>query len=151
MKKLIILSIIMTALFSVSSYAQCGDDMLKQALKEMGDAQYMKDFTIDLKKAKKDSKTGYVKFSVILNSRSHYKFNVVNGISNPEKVIMQLYDGDKMLISNFEGGKMYSSFEFICRKSKVYNLVFSYKGGEEGCAKSVMSLVKQYSAGEMNF
>ncbi len=141
----------MSAFFAVSSYAQCGDDILKQALKEMGDAQYMKDFTIDLKKDKKDSQTGYVKFSVILNSRGHYKFNAVNGLSNPENVIMQLYDGDKMLISNFEGGKMYGSFEFICRKSKVYNLVFSFKGGQEGCAKAVMSLVKQYSEAEMKF
>ncbi|WP_075603337.1 hypothetical protein [Saccharicrinis aurantiacus] len=151
MKKVLILSIIFMAIFTVSSHAQCDEGMLKTALKEMGDAQYMKDFTIDLKKDKKDSQTGYVKFSVILNSRSHYKFNAVNGIGNPEKVIMQLYDGDRMLISNFEGGKMYNSFEFVCRKSKVYNLVFSFKGGQEGCARAVMSLVKQYSEAEMQF
>jgi len=151
MKKILVIAILLVTVFSASTYAQCGDDLLKTALKEMGDAQYMKDFSIDLKKAKKDTKTGFVKFSVILNSRSHYRFNTVNGAGNPEKVIMQLYDGDKMMVSNFEAGKMYDSFEFVCRKSKVYNIVFSFKGGEEGCAKAVMSLVKQYSAGEMNF
>jgi hypothetical protein len=151
MKKILILSILFLSVFSFSGMAQCGDDLLKIALKQMGDAQYMKDFTIDLSSLKKNTKTGFVKFSVILNSRSHYKFNSVNANTNAEKVVMQLYDGDRMLISNFEGGKMYESFEFICRKSKVYNLVFSFKGGAEGCAKSVMSLVKQYSAGEMNF
>ncbi len=151
MKKILVLVVLMVSTFSIKGYSQCGDELLKVALKEMGDAQYMKDFNIDLKKAKKDTKTGFIKFSVILNSRSHYKFNTANSTSNPERVIMQLFDGDKMLISNFEGGKMYDSFEFICRKSKVYNLVFSFKGGEEGCAKAVMSLVKQYSAGEMNF
>ena len=151
MKKILVLAILFVSVFSVSSYGQCGDDLLKVALKEMGDAQYMKDFTIDLKKAKKDTKTGIIKFSVILNSRSHYKFNTANAVGNPEKVILQLYDGDRLLISNFEGGKMYNSVEYICRKSKVYNLVFSYRGGEEGCSKAVMSLVKQYSAGEMNF
>ena len=151
MKKIWIIAIIFISFASVSASAQCGDDMLKTALKEMGEAQYMKDFTIDLKKAKVDVKTGYLKFSVILNSRSHYKFNTVNGLSNASGVIMQLYDGDKMLVSNFEAGKMYDSFEFICRKSKVYNIMFSFKGGEEGCAKAVMSLVKQYSQGEMNF
>ncbi|MGQ1785618.1 MULTISPECIES: hypothetical protein [unclassified Saccharicrinis] len=151
MKKILVLAILLVTVFSATNYAQCGDDLLKKALKEMGDAQYMKDFSVDIKKAKKDTKTGFVKFSVILNSRSHYKFNTANGMGNPEKVIMQLYDGDKMLVSNFESGKMYDSFEFICRKSKVYNIVFSFRGGEEGCSKAVMSLVKQYSAGEMNF
>ncbi len=150
MKKVLILSILFISLFTVKSHAQCGDDLLKQALKEMGDTQYMKDFTIDLKQEKKDTKTGYVKFSVILNSRSQYKFNSVNGLGNPEKVIMQLYDGDRLLVSNFEGGKMYSAFEFLCLKTKVYSLVFSFKGGAEGCAKGVMSLVKQYSAAEIS-
>lgn len=151
MKKILIIAILFVTVFSVTGYSQCGDDLLKAALKEMGDAQYMKDFTIDLIKAKKDTKTGIKKFSVILNSRSHYKFNTVNAAGNPEKVIIQLYDGDKLIASNFEGGKMYEAIEYICRKSKVYNLVFSFKGGEEGCSKAVMSLVKQYSAGEMNF
>lgn len=151
MKKILVLAFLLISVASVTSYAQCGDDLLKMALKEMGDAQYLKDFTIDFKKAKKDTKTGFIKFSVILNSRSHYKFNTANGTGNPEKVIMQLYDGDKMLGSNFESGKMYKSFEFVCRKSKVYNIVFSFRGGAEGCSKGVMSLVKQYSAGEMNF
>ncbi len=151
MKKIFVLAILLVSVFSVASYAQCGDELLKTALKDMGDAQYMKDFNIELKQVKKDTKTGFVKFSIILNSRSHYKFNTADAVGNPERVIMQLYDGEKMLISNFEGGKMYSSIEYICRKSKVYNLVFSYKGGVEGCSKAVMSLVKQYSAGEMNF
>jgi len=151
MKKVILLSIILISAFSFSGKAQCGEDMLKKALKEMGDTQYMKDFTVELTRDKKDTKTGYVKFSVILNSKSHYKFNTVNGLSNPEKVIMQLYDGDKLVASNFEGGKMYDAIEYICRKTKVYSIVFSFKGGAEGCAKGVMSLVKQYSDGEMNF
>ncbi len=151
MKKVFILSILLISIFSISGSAQCGEDLLKTALKEMGDTQYIKDFTINLMQDKKDVKTGYVKFSVILNSRSHYKFNTVNGVGNPEKVIMQLYDGDKLLHSNFANGKMYDAIEYVCRKTKVYSLVFSFKGGAEGCAKSVMSLVKQYSAGEMNF
>ena len=151
MKRILVLTILLVSAFSATIEAQCGDELLKKALKDMGDAQYMKDFTVDLKKAKKDTKTGIVKFSVILNSRSHYKFNTVDGIGNPEKVILQLYDGDKLLISNFESGKMYNSIEYICRKSKVYNLVFSYRGGEEGCSKAVMSLVKQYSAGRDEF
>jgi outer membrane lipoprotein-sorting protein len=150
MKKILVLSILFLSVFSFSGSAQCGEELLKAALKEMGDAQYIKDYTINLNQENKDTKTGYVKFSVILRSNSLYKFNTVNGSGNPEKVILQLYDEDRMLISNFEGGKIIDAPQFLCRKSKVYSLVFSFKGGAEGCAKAVMSLVKQYSAAEIN-
>ena len=53
MKKILILSILFVSFFAVKSSAQCGDDLLKQALKEMGDTQYMKDFTVDLQQEKK--------------------------------------------------------------------------------------------------
>ena len=132
-------------------YAQCEESMIQQALKDMGDSQYIKDFTIDLKSPQKGAKTVGVTFKVILNSKSHYKFTMANGRTNASEVIMQLYDGDRLLVSNFEGGKMYKSTEFICRTTKVYDLNFSFKNGEEGCAAAVLSLVKQYSEGEMGF
>lgn len=134
---------------SYSVKAQCGEVLLKQALKEMGDGQYIKDFKVDLKKKEKSSNAGYVKFSIILNSRSHYMFNMVNGSMNSDDVIMQLKDGDKVLVSNFFKGKLYKSCQVIIGKTKVYSLEFSFKGGAEGCASAVLSLVKQYTAEEM--
>ena len=110
----------------------------------MGDSQYIRDFSIELVKDKKDTKTGYVKFSVVLNSKTQYKFNVVNGPANPEKVVLQLFDGDALKASNLYKGKLYSEFEWVCGKTGVYNIKFSFKGGEEGCAKSILSLVKQF-------
>ena len=117
----------------------------------MGDSQYIKDFSISLVKKPNEVKTGMVRFNVLLNSRNHYRFNVVNGAGNPEEVIMQLYDQDRLLVSNLESGKMYKAFDFVCRTTKVYQLVFSFRGGEEGCAEAVLSLVRQYSDGEMGF
>lgn len=148
MKKILLSLILILSIDSFAS-AQCDESLKKQALKDMGESQYIKDFTIDLRKAKKEMKTGFVKFSVILHSRNEYKFTVVNHPSNPEEVIMQLFDGDKLLASNFDGGKMYRGVGFICRTTKVYNLTFSFKNGEEGCAEAVISLVKQYAEGEM--
>lgn len=127
----------------LSASAQCGDDLLKTALKEMGATQYIKDFTVEMVKERKDVKTGYVKFSVVLNSNTQYKFNIVNGASNAEQMIMQLKQNEKLISSNFHNGKMYDEFQFICRKTGVYHLYFSFKGGQEGCAKAVLSLVKQ--------
>lgn len=150
MKRIIFSLLFIFSIVGVTNVnAQCGEELLKQALKEMGEGQYIKDFKIELKKDNKDANVGYVKFSIILNSRSHYMFNVVNGSQNAESVVMQLFDGEKMLATNLFKGKLYNSCQVIIGKTKVYNLVFSFKGGAEGCASSVLSLVKQYTAEEM--
>ncbi len=148
MKK-ILFSLLILAVSVLAVQAQCGEVLLKQALKEMGNGQYIKDYPVDLVKEKKDSNTGYVKYSIILNSRSQYRFTIINGTSNSESVIAQLYDGERLLATNYDGGKMYKSFEVVIGKTKVYNLVFSFKGGAEGCASAVQSLVKQFTAEEM--
>ncbi len=151
MKKFVFSFIIFLSVAAFSIQAQCDESVKKAALQSMGDAQYIKDFSVTLTKSPNESTTGMVKFNVLLNSRNHYKFNVANGAFNPDDVIMQLYDKDKLLSSNFESGKKYKGFEFVCRATKVYQLVFSFSGGDEGCAEAVLSLVKQYSEGEMGF
>ncbi len=145
MKKSLYTLLFFLTAFVFAGHAQCGDDLLKQALKEMGSSQYIKDFTVELVPENKGAKTGYVKFSIFLNSNTQYKFNVANGAQNLEKVIMQLKDreGAKVLASNLYQGKTFDEFNFVCRKAGVYNLMFSFQGGQEGCAKAVMSLVKQ--------
>lgn len=152
MKKILFAFLFIFAFSSVELYGQCNHEaLLKSALNEMGGGQYIKDFIVDLKKDKNDSESGYVKYSVILNSRSQYKFNVVNDQNNSEKVLMELFDGDKLLVKNSSDGKMYSAFGFICRSTKVYTLRFSFPEGNEGCARAVLSLQKQFSAGEKGF
>ena len=150
MKKILFGFVFLFALSAGNAFGQCDQEaLLKQALDDMGDGQYIKDFVVDLKKGENDSKTGYVKYSVILNSQSQYKFNVVNAPSNTEKAQMQLYDGDKLLASNRMDGEIRDAFGFICRSTKVYKLVFSFRGGEEGCARAVLSLTKQLKEGDM--
>ncbi len=149
MKKILFSLLILFYVFSFSSYAQCDEDLLKQALQEMGDGQYIKDFKIELLNAKNDMKSGQIKFSIVLQSKSQYKFNVVDDSSNKEKTTLQLYYSDKLLVSNFDKGKHYKSCQFICGKTGIYKLVFSFKGGEDGCSSSVLSLVKQFSESEM--
>jgi hypothetical protein len=151
MKKILFSLIIILSSGISALYAQCDEAVMQQALKDMGDSQYIKDFTIDMKKPKKEAKTVAVTFKVILNSKNHYKFTMADAQSNPENVIMQLYDDDRLIASNLNEGKMYKSTEFVCRSTKAYNLTFSYKNGEEGCSAAVLSLVKQYKEGEMGF
>lgn len=146
MKKLIFSFLLALGIATFTAPAQCSEALKKTALQEMGDSQYIKDYSVDLVKDKIQ-----VKFNVLLNSRNHYKFNIVNGKSNTTDIVMELYDKDKQLTSNLYNGKMYKDVQFICRSTKVYQLVFSVHGDGEGCAEAVLSLVKQYSEGEQGF
>ena len=141
--KRVLINLIIVFSFGISAIsAQCGGELTPQALKDMGSSQYIKDFSVDSKAT--------VTFKVILNSKNHYKFNMVNASSSGD-VIMELFDGDRLLVSNSDDGKMYKAAEFVCRTTKAYNLTFSFKDGKAGCAAAVLSLVKQYNEGEMGF
>lgn len=143
MKKLF-LSFIALFAFAAASSAQCGDELMKAALSAMGSYQYIKDFDIKLASGNADG----VKYSVVLNSRTHYQINIANGASNPENVVVKLYDGDKLLGTNAANGKVFAAFQFICSKTGAYKLHVTCNGSE-ACARAVLSLVKQYSEAEM--
>ncbi len=144
--KQLLLSLV--ALFGMISSvnAQCGDELMKQALGAMGNYQYIKDFDIKLQGG--TSKVG-TKFSVVLNSRTHYQVNIANGSGNTENVVVEIYDGDKLIGSNNANGKVFTAFQFICSKTGAYKLHVCTVGGTEACARAVLSLVKQYSEAEM--
>lgn len=144
--KQILLSIIAIFVMASSVNAQCGDELMKQALGAMGNYQYIKDF--DIKLAAGTSKTGS-KFSVVLNSRTHYQVNIANGSANSENVVVEIYDGDKLIGSNSANGKVFTAFQFICSKTGAYKLHVCTSGDTEACARAVLSLVKQYSEAEM--
>ena len=145
MRRLLLLFAFCALVFS-GSYAQCGAELMKQALGAMGNFQYIKDF--DIKLAAGVSKTGS-KFSVVLNSRTHYQVNIANGSSNTENVIVEIYDGDKLIGSNSANGKVFTAFQFICSKTGAYKLHVCTAGDTDVCGRAVLSLVKQYSASEM--
>lgn len=137
MKKILF---ILMAVFGLSQMAnaQCGDELMKQALGAMGKHQYIKDFDINLAAGK--SKEG-TKFSVVLNSSTKYQINIANGASNGEKVVVKILDGEKELGTNFVNGKVYEAFQVNCTKTAAYKLHVYCDGGSEACARAVLSLV----------
>ncbi|MCI5982294.1 MAG: hypothetical protein ACI35U_04770 [Marinilabiliaceae bacterium] len=145
MKKLVVLVTMMICAL-MQANAQCGDELMKTALGAMGSYQYIKDFEVNLPAGA--SKEG-TKFSVVLNSRTHYQINVANGSTNAEDVIIQIYDGDKLIGANQANGKTFPAFQFICSKTGAYKLHVFCAGGGQACARAVLSLVKQYTEAEM--
>ncbi len=126
--------------------AQCGDELMKAALGAMGNYQYIKDF--DVKLPAGAGKEG-TKFSVVLNSRTHYQVNIANGSSNTESVVVEIFDGDKLIGVNQANGKTFPAFQFICSKTGAYKLHVYSPSGSQACARAVLSLVKQYTEAEM--
>ncbi len=145
MKKLVVLVTMMICAL-MQANAQCGDELMKTALGAMGSYQYIKDFEVNLPAGASAEGT---KFSVVLNSRTHYQINVANGSSNAEDVIIQIYDGDKLIGANQANGKTFPAFQFICSKTGAYKLHVFCAGGGQACARAVLSLVKQYTEAEM--
>lgn len=145
MKKLVVLVTMMICAL-MQANAQCGDELMKTALGAMGSYQYIKDFEVNLPAG---ASTEGTKFSVVLNSRTHYQINIANGSSNAEDVIIQIYDGDKLIGANQANGKTFPAFQFICSKTGAYKLHVFCAGGGQACARAVLSLVKQYTEAEM--
>ncbi len=144
MKRIILSLVALLSLSSIAS-AQCGEELMKAALNAMGSYQYIKDFDIKVPSGNSEG----VKFSVVLNSRTHYQVNIANGSTNSENVVVKLYDGDKLLGTNSANGKVFTAFQFICGKTGAYKLHVYTQNGSEACARAVLSLVKQYSEAEM--
>src|SRR5690554_7459278 len=70
MKKFVFSLIILLSTLSATTHAQCNESVKKAVLELMGDAQYIKDFSVTLEKAPNEAKTGMVRFNVLLNNRS---------------------------------------------------------------------------------
>lgn len=145
MKKYIVLTIALSFVLSIGAFAQCNDELVNMCALDVGDATYLKDFKIRLKKGKKNKPAPVARFSVVLNKGTHYRLSVCDAQEFEGEVILQLYDNDKLLGStyNVATGKSYKQFDFVCKKSAVYHLFYSFKEGEEGCSVGILSFVNK--------
>lgn len=147
MKKLYILLILSIA-FSGFSFSQCNDQLVSICAMGSGDgATYIKDFKVRLKKAKKNENPPVARYSVVLNKNTVYRFSVCSATEFEGKAIIQLYDNESLLGTNFNmaTGKEYPSFDFYCKKSGMYTIYMSFKEGKEGCAAGILSFIgKEY-------
>lgn len=139
MKRLFLIIVAVLGFASAAS-AQCGDELMKAALAAMGDKQYIKDFDLKLAAGSADGTT----HTVVLNSRTKYQINIANGSTNSENVVVEVFEGDKLLGTSSIGGKVYTAFQIDCSKTGAYKLHVYTLGKSEACARAVLSLVAQY-------
>lgn len=154
MKK--ILLIISLALFivlvgSVDTKAQCRQQLVYSCATNNGGAIYLRDFNAKLKKARGNNKpSSVVRFSVVLNRGTHYRFNICEPGSTTgnkdKKVVMKLYDTHRVHGSTFDENRKVDrkGFDFVCQKSGVYYVSIGFKKGmdtQKGCAVGILSFV----------
>lgn len=152
MKKiLIIISLVLFVVFAGSGdvKAQCKQQLVYSCATNNGGAIYLRDFNAKLKKARGNNKpASVVRFSVVLNRGTHYRFNLCEPENTtPEKlVVLKLYDTHRVHGSTFDEAKNVDrkGFDFVCQKSGVYYVSIGFKANadtQKGCAVGILSFV----------
>ncbi len=68
-----------------------------------------------------------------LNKGTSYKFKIINNQSNlPGKAVIELFDGNNMILTNVVNDKYYESINFICNKTGFYDILIKYQDQKPG-------------------
>jgi len=143
MKHLLIISIFLLGLLSVKTVkAQCDDRLIEVCYPEIKDFKFIKHYPVKFKKSKKDAPlTG--KNVVVLNQGVKYRFVVCNASDYSSQLVLQLHQSSNnaMMSTTYDASsnKVYNDFEFVCKSSGVYYLIYFFQDGKEGCAVILMA------------
>ena len=126
--------------------AQDQQEIVSKCALDIGEnTTYLKDFVIKLPKVSDSSKeTPVHKANMYLMKKQNYRFTMCNADGSEGELYVSLYDKDKLITSSFisSSGTVYSSLEFECNKTGLYQLWYSFKDGQEGRGVGIVSLVK---------
>lgn len=144
MKSLILILSIFAFLSLPKVHGQCNSTLQDVCVGKIKGTTYLKDFKVKLQKASSGKKQPIAKYSLALSKGNHYRFTVCNDKYKDSKAIIQIYQGNKLVGSNFNKSnkKIYPAFDFLCNRTGVYSIYISYNDGMEGCSVTMLSLVK---------
>lgn len=139
--------IMLTLFIGVSNgFSQSGDKLVDLCFTNAGkDVTYLKDFVVKLPQSTEKKHQPIAKNSVLLRKNTTYRFTVCNAEKSEGDGILQLFDANRMLASNFnpKTGKIYQSFNFKCNKTGLYSIFILFKDGKSGSAVGIMSYVNK--------
>lgn len=144
MKKELIIPLLLLLLpFALA--AQTDADMTTRCVMSAGpNTTYLKDHVIKLPGAVSGKEMPVVKENIYLMKGTKYRFTLCNSDDSSGELTISIYDKDKKIIGSYDekGGKTYSSIDFICNKTGMYTLWYSFRGGEQGMGIGVVSLIR---------
>jgi hypothetical protein len=105
---------------------------------------YLKDHVIKLTKATSKTDIPVVKENLYLMKNFKYRFTLCNAEGSQGELTISIYDKDRKIIGSFDekSGKVFPSIDFICNKTGMYTLWYSFRNGEQGMGVGVVSMIK---------
>ena len=144
-KRLLILTIVLVILPLMASGQPATDDLVSSCVLAAGEnTTYLKDFRIQLPKASQDAAVPVYKANMYLMKNMKYRFCVCDSPESSGELFITIYDQGKEIISSYNSssGKKFSSVDFICNKTGLYTLWYSFVGGEQGSGVGVVCMIR---------
>jgi hypothetical protein len=140
-----ILTLLLLLAYGYQVCGQSTDPLMGKCLQSAGaDARYLKDFRIQLGKTTAEGDLRY-KANISLWKDMKYRFTLCNEGESKGLLILNVKDdGNKMVLSSFDKktGKAYTSVDFTCNKSGIYQLSYDFTEKEQGSGIGLVSIVK---------
>ena len=150
MKKVyfIISFLIVVAFAPEVAFSQCNDKLVDKCYPTLGDYTYLKDFKFKLKPGTPGGTKPTAKFQLILSKNTKYRLTACNAEEYPGKVIFQLFDQNGLLASSYnpQTKKHYDTVEFLCKKSGLYYIAYTFEDAQEGCAIGMIAFENKVKA-----
>lgn len=142
----LLLTIVFLYLSSVVAFSQTEAQKVEICSGIAGkDAQYVKDFSIQLQAAQGNEKSPIAKYSMILQRDTKYRITICTDDDSPGRGFVQLLDTGSLLGStiNPSTGKEYKSIDVDIQKTGVYHIFIQFVDGKAGKAVVILSFVKK--------
>jgi hypothetical protein len=144
MKKTIIIFAFLVSL-GLLLFGQETDPLVSNCAAGAGpDTKYLKDFRIQLGQAGTQGELRF-KANMSLWKNTKYRFTMCNADNSKGQLVLAIKDEEnKPVLSSYDKktGKIYSSVDFECQKSGIYQISFDFNDGQQGSGVGVVSIIK---------
>lgn len=127
------------------AYGQESDQQVVKCLAGNGsDAKYLKDFRVQLGKTDQASEFRF-KANISLWKDMKYRFTMCSLEESKGVLVLNMQDDAKNLVlTSFDqkSGKTYTSVDFTCKKSGIYQLSYDFTNDKQGSGVGVVSVIK---------
>ncbi|MDA3952963.1 MAG: hypothetical protein PF485_04915 [Bacteroidales bacterium] len=130
-------------------FAQSGQELVDicgMVANQNGEATYLKDFQIKLEASKAGEEQQSDRYSLLLSKNTIYRFSICNSRDFPGEAILQLFDNNRLLGTNYmvATGNSYPTFDFRCTQTSVYHVFVNFREGKQGMSVVLLSFVERF-------
>jgi hypothetical protein len=145
-QKIIIAILFSLFLFNLNSYAQCGNELKREAYAKIKGGTYLKDFRIRFDEESSKKNPDSEEFTIMLYKGVRYRFVLKNDKSKEGEAIIKLYDDFKIYASSYDEASAthHNIFEFFCQKTQAYYVSGHFLDGKKGCAIIMLGNMGKY-------